>query len=46
MSLFVLDKLMISFIKNLMTNGYLQFATLTGIWVISEVVFPNKKVKK
>lgn len=46
MDLFVLDKLAIAFIKGLMTNGYMQFATLTGLWIVSEVVLPSKKVKK
>ena len=46
MDLFVLDKLVIAFIKTLMTNGYVQFSALTGLWVISEIVFPSKKVKK
>lgn len=46
MDLFFLDKLIVGFIKTLMTNGYVQFATLSGLWVVSEIVFPNKKVKK
>lgn len=46
MDIFALDKLIIVFTKSLVTNGYVQFATLTGLWVVSEVVFPSKMVKK
>lgn len=46
MDLFILDKLVITFVKGLMTNSYVQFATLAGLWVVSEIVFPNKKVNK
>lgn len=44
--MFALDKLVIKFIKELYTNSYMQFIALTGLWVISEIVIPTKKVKK
>lgn len=44
--MFILDNLILGFIKSLCTNTYTQFATLTGLFIISEIVFPSKKVKK
>jgi hypothetical protein len=46
MDLFVLDKLVITVVRKLMNDSALQFATLTVLWLISEVVLPIKKNKK
>ena len=45
MDLFVIDKLIITFIKNIFTDTYTQFITLVGLFVVSYAVFPEK-VKK
>lgn len=44
--MFILDNLILNFFKSLFANGYLQFATLSGLWIISEIIFTTKKVKK
>lgn len=46
MDLFILDKLIILFAKKLMSDAVTQFATLTGLWLVSEIVFPKKTKKE
>ena len=46
MDLFALDKLVILFAKKLMSDPTFQFATLVGLWVVSEAVLPSKKKKE
>lgn len=43
---FVIDKSILAFFYNLFHDSYTQFITLVGIFVISEIVIPSKKVKK
>ena len=46
MDLFILDKLIILFAKKLMSDAVTQFATLTGLWLVSEIALPTKKEQK
>lgn len=46
MDLFAIDKSILSFFYNLFHDSYTQFITLTGIFIISEIVMSPKKVKK
>lgn len=45
MDLFVIDKLVVTFIKNIFTDTYTQFTTLVGLFIVSHAAFPGK-VKK
>ena len=42
----MLDRLVLSFIKSVFNNSYMQFATLTSLWIIAEIIIPSKKVKR
>ena len=46
MDIFILDKLIILFAKKLMSDATFQFATLVGLWIVSEAVVLSKKKKE
>jgi hypothetical protein len=46
MNLFALDNMVLNYIKSFFDNGYVQFATLAGLWIVAEILIPTKKVKK
>lgn len=46
MDFFILDKLVIAFLKSLVANPVKQFVVLLSVWIALEVLFPSKKNKK
>ncbi|WP_315119478.1 hypothetical protein [uncultured Clostridium sp.] len=41
--MFALDKLILDFIKNLLTDSYTQFITLLSTLIALQAIFPEKK---
>jgi hypothetical protein len=44
--MFILDNLLLNFIKNLFSNYNIQFAALVGTWIAAELAFQNKRMKR
>lgn len=46
MSLFVLDMIVVSFFKSLVTNPYTIFKTVVFVYIGLTVIFPSKNEKE
>lgn len=46
MDFFILDKLVIAFLKGLLADPIKQFVTLLCAWITLEIFSPSKKNKK